>query len=252
MSRNRVARYLAMLGVSLACHASAHSAPITRDITCDGMVVGTISVDIMGAGVKGGFSSNAPMFATLAAAAAKCNEHHFNWYQVVTADNMAPKDSGGNQLMPPYVDPPAGGYQNQWADDLPWYWDEGPDPPANTPGFEDGYNVADNTTATTLNFEDFPGGADGTNVKFMTWLVSLNADGSFHSFHEGFSWEYDDPAGAGAPAAKNLAFKPAGTHPDDSMYKDIIGGFKTSLVPEPGQFAALLLGIPVMLIRRKT
>ncbi len=56
---------------------------------------------------------------------------------------------------------------------LPWYYDEGADPPAGTSGFIDGLSIADVTAGDTLSYFDTPGGAAGTNLSFMTWLVSL-------------------------------------------------------------------------------
>jgi len=199
------------LGLAMAAESTVHG---QVDIVCDGVTVGT--VEFMTAttasgrpGVVGSFTASindAMGKPSIAAAAAKCNEDHFNWYQVITADSMPPNDAAGNPLVPPYPDPPAGGYgppSTQWADDLPWYWDEGPDPAAGTDGFSDNYNVNDNTTDgngdgvnDTLEFQDFPGGADGTELTFRLWLVSLNADSSLHSFHDGgIEWSFSNPVG---------------------------------------------------------
>jgi hypothetical protein len=182
------------------------------DIVCNGMNVGVVDIvpalDGARPGLSGGFAT--PV-GSLAAAAALCGEHHFNWHQRVTSDNMPPVDAGGNRLVPPYDDPPPGGYGNdpttggddtQWADDFPWYWDEGPDPPAGTPGFENGYNRLDNEpTGSMLRFRDFPGGPDGTRVTFSLALVSLNADNTLHSSYPILNWYYFDPLGPAGPIA---------------------------------------------------
>jgi hypothetical protein len=192
---------------------------LTIPVFCDSTQVGNIVVNaVAGDGVAGGFTSTIGMPVSLAAAAAFCKEDHFNWFQLVTADNMPPVDAGGMRLTPPYVDPPSGGYGNdpttggddtQWGDKLPWYWDEGPDPPAGTPGFTDGLNVNDNLsdpngdgTNETLDYSDDPGGAIGTNLSFFTQLVSLNADGSLHRSDGGFTWDWTNATGT--PTASNL------------------------------------------------
>lgn len=231
------------------------AAPITIPVNCGqpAVHVGDVTVDVSGGGVAGGFSSIVGTPPSLAAAAAACNEDHFNWYQVVTADNMPPNDAGGNPVVPPYVDVPPGGYgppSTQWGDNLPWYWDEGADPPAGTPGFSDGFNIADHLqdinpadgTIETLHYEDFPGGAAGTNLSFKTWLVSLNADGSFHSWHGGFSWDWSNSTG-GDVASNLAAFEGA---PTAAEYTDIIGGF----VPEPSALS-LLAFVGMVFIRRR-
>ena len=181
-------------------------------INCEGMLVGEINVGISGAGISGGFVTNSPMFPTLASAAAKCGEDHFNWYQIVTADNMPPVNSAGVRLTPPYIDPPSGGYGNdpmtggddtQWADNLPWYWDEQVPAPG-TPGYFPNLQLSANVTANTLNFADFPGGPDGTTLAFITKLASINTDGSLHRLYGGFLWDYVDPVGAQGPSIQNF------------------------------------------------
>jgi hypothetical protein len=211
MSR-RILTMLAITSLGLVLGVDRASA-LNIPVNCGGNAVGNITVNVANGGIRGGFTSTVggPP-PTQAAAAAACNEDHFNWYQIVTADNNPPVDAGGNRLAAPYVDPPPGGYGNdpntggddtQWGDRLPWYWDEGADPPAGTPGFQDGLNVADNTAGATLSYADFPGGLPNTNLSFSTWLVSLNANGSFHSWHPGFSWDWSNSTGTNT--AGNLA-----------------------------------------------
>lgn len=227
----------------------ASAVPITIPVLCGGATVGNISVDVSptGAGVTGGFTSTTggPP-PTLAAAAAACGEDHFNWYQIVIADNMPPRDARGNTLTPPYVDPPPGGYSNQWADNLPWYWDEYA-PPAGTPNFDPNLLLSANTTAARLGFADFPGGAAGTNLSFITWLVSLNADSSFHAFEGGFSWDWSNATGRNV--ASNLLAHNA--DPTRAQYNNLIGGFATSTVPEPSTFALLAMSLGLLYVRRR-
>lgn len=226
----------------MAAAAQAVSIPvICKDAAGNDVTVGDIDVNPSadGTGVTGGFTA----VTTLAAAAAFCGEDHFNWFQVVLADNMPPNGPAGpgNPLTPPYFDPPLGGYgppDTQWGDGLPWYWDEGADPPAGpppTPGFSDGYNLDDNISldGKTLHFEDFPGGAAGTSLVFATFLVSLNADGSLHSFHDGFLWTWS-----------NTAANPDGTA---AVGQHLAGNqgqqLYNQLVPEPSSIVLAVLGL---------
>ena len=218
---------------------------MTINVSANGNQIGVISVGVSGNGVAGSFTTvpNPPNAGSLAAAAAAAGEDHFNWYQVVIADNQPPKNFAGQQLAAPYVDVPPGGYavafDNTWGDNLPWYYDEGPATPANGQVVKANLSLANNTTATTLNFGDFPGGGNGLNLSFDTWLVSLNADSSFHAFEGGFSWGFSI-AGNGAvtvtaPASLN------GVNPTAAQYDNIIGGFATA-IPEPSMFCLLALG----------
>lgn len=193
----------AFLGMGF--NSIAHA--IQYPIFCDGDFVGEVTVNPLDSGVFGGFTSFVGMPPSLDAAAQICDEDHFNWFQVIIADNDPLNDVNGVQQSPPYIDPPLGGYgppDTQWADDLPWLWDEGPDPPLGTPGFDDGFynledvlldNLGSDGVADTLLFDDVPGGFFGSAVAFQTWLVSLDADGSLHEFHEGFAWSWSNPSG---------------------------------------------------------
>ncbi|MDD3328019.1 MAG: PEP-CTERM sorting domain-containing protein [Zoogloea sp.] len=200
----------ALLGLLLANAAQA----FVVSVSCGDVQVGSVTMNTFvngaNAGVKGGFTVT-PALGNLGAAAKACGEDRFNWYQVVASDNKPPVDSAGNRLSAPYIDPPMGGYgdepstapdDTQWADNLPYYWDEGADPAAGTPGFANGYNVLDNlvggdtfATAHTLLFEDSPGGLADTSLFFKTWLASVNADGSLHALYTKFSWGWSNPKG---------------------------------------------------------
>lgn len=128
----RICSLASLVALIVLTHASPATA-LSVDINCGGVKVGTLSV-------FDGFPLGAEFKATttLADAAKQCGEHHFNWYQVVVADNKQPKDASGKPVTAPYVDPPPGGYvdsnpstagdQSLLADNLPWYWNEGPPP----------------------------------------------------------------------------------------------------------------------------
>jgi len=184
--------------------------------------------------------------ATLAAAAAACGEDHFNWYQIVTADNQLPPG-----LAVPYVDPPSGGYDptfdNTWADDRPWYYDEYA-PAVVPPGrvVSPGLQLGANTTASTLSFYDRPNGAPGLHLHFMTWLVSVNANGTLHEFHEGFSWDFDRPTTAASRTASNVQvlLNP----PTNAQFAQIT----TSFAPEPSTMLLIVsAGAGLVVFRRR-
>ncbi len=231
--------------------------PITIPVTApDGTQVGTINVSESpdGTGVVGGFTSTYPSpppedaQPSLEGAAEKCGEDHFNWFQVVVQDNDPPNDADGDPVEPPYIDPPDGGYEGHWADDDPWYWDEGDDPPPGTEGFEDGYNLEDNLedengdgVDDTLGYQDFPWGPVGTSLEFVTFLVSLNADGSLHSFHGGFNWTWE-------------RINPGVANVMGPLDPSVAWGFYNSLaVPEPASALLGLSGIVLMItfVRRR-
>lgn len=242
--RNRESLFQAgavVLVVTMQLWATADAYAVTIPVICkdpagNDVTVGDIEVDVKadGTGVTGGFTA----ISTLAAAAAFCHEDHFNWFQAVLADNMPLNDAMGNPLTPPYMDPPLGGYgppDTQWGDGLPWYWDEGPDPPAGTDGFDDGFNLDDNISldGKTLGFTDCPGGADGTKLEFATWLVSLNANGTLHSFHDGFLWKWS-----------NSATDPNGTAVMGQHIPALFGQqMYNRLVPEPSSWALAVIGL---------
>jgi hypothetical protein len=231
----------------------------------EGQQVGTITANVSadGAGVVADFTSSVggPP-PTLAAAAAQMGEHHFNWGQVVLEDSDPPNDANGNPLVPPYLDPPPGGYENQWADNLPWYWDE-TDPPDPKPAtWEDGYGLSDNTEPNKLSFEDYPWGAPGLHLKFGTFLISCNADGSLHSIHEGFVWTWDRPArGTSAEGDLNRNIFSPGyigqqiviLGPDDPVTRGIASGLfgPAVVIPEPATLAVLGAGLLALARRRR-
>lgn len=214
---------------------------IVIPVNCNGNRVGTIDVNPVRSGISGGFMSTTGSPATLAAAARACNETQFNWYQVVTADNGRARNAAGMRLTAPYVDPPPGGYNDQWADNLPWYYDMTP-APAGAPNVDPALQLAANTTANTLNFSDFPMSAG--NISFSTWLVSLNANGSFQSFDGGFTWRYNT-----ANNNVDMLMAAAG-NPPAALYANIIGGFATQ-IPEPSTWALLLAGFAGIVVFRR-
>ncbi|MGH9720815.1 MAG: hypothetical protein ACRD8O_11430, partial [Bryobacteraceae bacterium] len=156
---NIIARCGLVGGIALfAALESARAITIPVFCSSNPNAIGEITVNAQGSGIAGGFSSFVPQPGppTLAGAAAACGEDHFNWYQIVTADNQPPPG-----IAPPYVDPPSGGYplafDPTWADTLPWYYDEWT-PGALPPGrvFNPGLTLQSKTQTNLLQFGDFP------------------------------------------------------------------------------------------------
>jgi hypothetical protein len=220
-------------------------------VNCGNMQVGTISVDAVPNGISGGFKSTDRSPPSLAQAAKDCNQDHFNWYQVVISGDTGAMVNG-QPLKPPYIDPPAEGIDGGlWSDNLPGYWDEySPnaknDPKGklynnayllNTNLISDGCGTGPGQPPCILHYEDFPSFFPGTTVQYVTYLASVNKDGSFDSFEGGFTWTYTS---TGMPQMGNVTgISYQGTSPPDKWYKDILTGF----APEPSSFVMLATGL---------
>jgi hypothetical protein len=233
----------APVAIAMLVASATYAWALTIDVTCGGETVGTVTVNAQGAGkgISGGFTSTTGDPPTLAAAAAACDETQFNWYQIVTADNGKAKNAAGMFLMAPYVDPPPGGYSDQWADNLPWYYDM-TNPPADAMNVDPDLSLSANTTADTLSFSDNP--MSSGNITFTTWLVSLNANGSLQSFDVGFTWQYDTGTNTVTMLSEYLE------GPTDGQYQDLIGGF-ASTVPEPATWVLMIFGFAGMFVLRR-
>jgi hypothetical protein len=218
--------------VLVALYAGSIANALTIPVACGSSQVGSIEMNAQGNGLLGSFQSTV---GTLSEAAAFCGEDHFNWYQIVTATNGNYRDRQGNALVPNFIDPPQGGLDPAldptWADDLPWYWDEYL-PLAGTPNVFPNLLLSANVTPVALNYEDFPGGPMDRTVSFRTWLVSLNADSSFHSFHEGFSFDWSRASGVA-----NLQFLSGPPTPAE---------YDALVIPEPGTLVFLLSGFAIL------
>jgi len=233
----------APVAIALLALSATFASALTIDVSCGGEPVGTVTVNAQGAGqgISGGFTSTTGKPPTLAAAAAACDETQFNWYQIVTADNGKAKNAAGAFLTAPYVDPPSGGYSDQWADNLPWYYDM-TNPPEDAMNVDPDLFLSANTTADTLSFSDNP--MSSGNITFMTWLVSLNANGSLQSFDVGFTWQYNTSTNTVTMLSEYLE------GPTDAQYQDLIGGF-ASTVPEPATWVLMIVGFGGMFALRR-
>jgi hypothetical protein len=146
---------------------------------------------------------------TLAAASKSVGVSHFNWYQFLVKDTDPPKDASGQRLQAPFIDPPCGGYgglDRDWADQLPWYWDEA-EPPGPGGGHADRGNQLDvNLEDGSLFHSDAPDGAPGTKLVFRTYLTGVAEQGSAPVFLGGWSWSFTiDEYRGRVSAVKRLA-----------------------------------------------
>jgi PEP-CTERM motif-containing protein len=250
----KATRYYSFVAGIALCTILQPAEATTIPVFCDSNpnAIGEINVNPSGTGISGGFTSFVPAGTpSLAGAAAACGEHHYNWYQIVTADNQPPPG-----ITPPYVDPPPGGYplafDPTWADALPWYYDEyAPNPVPPGRNVDNALQLSSRTHPNLLDFADFPGGGNGLNLSFKTWLVSLNADGSLHEFDSGFSWNFSIPAAGGPGSVTNIVSLGdewfTDPHPPTTgEYNNIIRGFAAS-IPEPSSLF-LMIGFGVLLV----
>jgi hypothetical protein len=117
---------------------------------------------------------------------------------------------------------------------LQGYFDEGPDPPAGTPGFENGLNVLDNINgpswdaANVLVFHDAPN-AGGT---YTIFLASKLEDGSVHKIYE-------------PGVTFNVIARLGG---DGNV--EIVDITDPVVIPEPGVFHLVVVGIGAMVLLR--
>ena len=100
---------------------------------------------------------------------------------MITYSNPLNKDSEGNDLVPPYIDLPPGGNQNVWADDIPWYLNEVPEP-------GDPLQLEFFISETQLRYIDYPRRPPGGQVQLDTFLVADFGDLTYDVV-AGFSWE---------------------------------------------------------------
>lgn len=115
----------------------------------------------------------------LNALASELGYDHFNWVSYVEVDPYGIADRDGNIVSAPYNDPPLGGYQYDYADKLPFYWDV-----ENCDRCRQRHHIHNrhNLQRFNLTFEDAPTDArlqPGESIEFMTSLVgvkSINSD----------------------------------------------------------------------------
>lgn len=172
---------------------------------------------------------------TLAQLESQLGEDHLNWFQKVTS---APEGK--------HVDPPPGGFDQQWADDVPWYWDEvfpTTCPPLKVCDSSLQLSKQIRDSGTTLHFEDAPSDVPGTTLSFATFLIS---DYGNHTYLPigvdfGFSWTaVVRPDGTTAITSLD----PRATFTDEyklEISEDFPGNYKT-VIPEPATYLLLSTG----------
>lgn len=214
---------LALIALAFARDASAQDGQY--DVECKGQVVGTVyygpaTDPKSGAkGAEANFTIDQGKFDDLGAAAAFCGEDHFNWQQFVLLANHLPVDAAGKPLTAPFLDPPPGGYGDNpvtpgndtlWADQYSWYWNESPGPAD--------FDLATYASDNTLTFKDFPRWPDNSqSLLFLTYLVSVNEDHSFHEYHGGWLWTWDSTGGGTSGEFQSL--------PEPASWALLSGGF---------------------------
>lgn len=144
---------------------------------CEPIVNGAVSVTPSGATISAAFT---PKFGlNTSQAASLCGYNSFNWYQTVNADPYPPTKNGV-ALVPPYMDPPLGGYDYQQPagdDDLPFYWNAA--------------ELAVYDNGVSLLFSDTPAEPKLTvdqSIDFTTFLVGVLPDNSWDTLYA-FSWK---------------------------------------------------------------
>jgi hypothetical protein len=80
-------------------------------------------------------------------------------------------------------------------------------------------------------------------LSFKTWLVSVDEKGAFHSWHEGFSWNWSNTSGKGV--SSGLEALGVGTFPTAAQYADILAGSGFP-APEPSTLWLLAAGLAVV------
>jgi hypothetical protein len=128
---------------------------------------------------------------------AKANCLHFNWIQVVLHSGQPPLpvDAAGLPRNPPFLDPPAGGYQGDRkpADALPWFLDETPYIARQTADMN--IHNPNITLPTILRWYASPYSADVPDaMQYDTALVLINDCTGQYEPLGGFHWTANFPA----------------------------------------------------------
>jgi hypothetical protein len=127
---------------------------------------------------------------------------HLNWLQVLTSANLPLPNP---QALS--IDPIRGGFSRQWADNLPWYFDEEPPPNPLPEGKRYGaFVLQEYTTPSQLKYIDFVVGHPvGAEFSFQTFLVADYGDMTYRPLDYGFQW--------------SVKFEPAPARPDVGLTK---------------------------------
>ncbi len=136
---------------------------------------------------------------------------HFNWVNIAL---KYPRSLITWGLSTPFVDPPKGGFPGgRFADNLPFYWDEGTDT-----RIVPGYHLMDNITSDKkkLGFYDKPENAlllPGERMSFVTMLAGIKSDG--WEPLDTYMWSSNYTGRGGVITTRNIDLPPAEW--DDSL-----------------------------------
>jgi len=148
---------------------------------------GVVTLDPSGPDMIAHFTPDNGM--SISQAAALGGFTHFDWVQF--AVQYPGSTIGSPPQSTPFLDPPLGGWNNQKADNLPFYWDE-----TNAPGLDQNLSLSDNIVGNVLQFIDEPVDSfviPGVNsMEFYTSLVGVRSDGSWTPL---YSWSWDSDTG---------------------------------------------------------
>jgi hypothetical protein len=220
-----------------------------------------------------------PVGRTLTQAAELGGYDHFNWYQIAT-------EYPGSSLLlhpAPFVDPPYGrwwgGLGAQFADTLPFYWDE-----TDCFGCEAEFNLHDPSNTApddkTLRFSDLPANnfisVFGGKMSFTTYLAGIRSDGTWdalgaYNWSSNYHCDPDEvPAASdcgGLAAARNLTPFPIGgtggildasevfdladlpLNVRELMVLDGAANVSATPVPEPASLFLVASGLCALLVR---
>jgi hypothetical protein len=179
---------------------------------------------------------------------ASLGQGHLQWFQKVVQDNNPPRDAMNQLLVPPYIDPPNDGFSNQWADELPWYFDDHEPTPAELGGrdWSAGTLLANNIRDQfgVLFYHDGPETNAGDRVSFVTFLVYDHGDQTY-SVLAGFSWSI--LGGGGGLGGNRVHIE---TLEADAVflseYADEIAAFGYTFLPEPPAVLLMWLGMAAL------
>ena len=166
-------------------------ANINFDVRVNNEILGTIDIKVLRAaagdrGLFGGFTAlnrDIKGLEQYLGERAGAPDFRLKWLQILTetGDN---RPAGGVT----FVDPPSGGFEKQWADNKPWYFDESsPNPLPPGKEVDPDYLLDNNVQGSLLKFFDTPRRPVNNKLNFWTFLVGDFGNNTY-DFLSGFSW----------------------------------------------------------------
>jgi len=166
-------------------------ANINFDVRVNNEILGKINIDVLGAGFgdRGLFGDFTALNRDIKGLEQYLGERagapdfRLKWLQILTetGDN---RPAGGVT----FVDAPSGGFEKQWADNKPWYFDESsPNPLPPGKEVDPDYLLDNNVQGSLLKFFDTPRRPVNNKLNFWTFLVGDFGNNTY-DFLSGFSW----------------------------------------------------------------